>query len=269
MPHSACIICCRFQRTALHSNLLIRKFVKLNLCTLQDYTDAIEKGAAAVEEEQTKGLTFMQRTRLLDFMHFIEQNMTLFSKHPLLLLQSAANGPDASYVTRSAMKLVDDQMTTFGWFKFLNKSNSSDPCVLTIGSSGAVVSCCFTPDSKKIALGCIDGFGGRATVYDAYTGASLNSHTLSANPKVVAYNSDSRFMMVTTNDGCCSLYDTVNNKERTRGFISTTDLTCAALSLDGSKVRRDVSCVSMLHQQQSSGVCRHQERRDFRMGRPR
>jgi hypothetical protein len=133
----------------------------------QDYTDAIEKGASAAEEEQTKGLTFMQRTRLLDFMHFIEQNMTLFSKHPLLLLQSAANGPDASYVTRSALKLVDDQMTTFGWFKFLNKSNSTDPCVLTIGSAGAAVSCCFTPDSKKIAVGCIDGFGGRATVYDA------------------------------------------------------------------------------------------------------
>jgi WD40 repeat protein len=183
----------------------------------------------------------MQRTRLLDFMHFIEQNMTLFSKHPLLLLQSAANGPDASYVTRSALKLVDDQMTTFGWFKFLNKSNSSDPCVLTIGSAGAAVACCFTPDSKKLALSCIDGFGGRATVYDAYTGAALNSHTLSANPKAMTYNSDGRVMMVMNNDGCCTIYDTVNNKERIRGFISTTDLTCAALSLDGTKVMRSLA----------------------------
>ena len=185
----------------------------------------------------------MQRTRLLDFMHFIEQNMTLFSKHPLLLLQSAANGPDASYVTRSALKLVEDQMTTFGWFKFLNKSNSTDACVLTIGSAGAAVSCCFTPDSKKLALGCIDGFGGRATVYDANTGAALNSHTLPANPKVITYNSDGRVMMVITNDGCCTFYDTVNNKERVRGFISTTDFTCAALSLDGTKVMRaSVTC---------------------------
>jgi hypothetical protein len=206
---------------------------------LQDYTDAIEKGAAAQEEEQNKGLTFMQRTRLLDFMHFIEKNMTLFSNHPLLLLQSAANGPDSSYVTRSALKLVDDQMTTFGWFKFLNKSNSTDPCVLSIGSAGAAVSCCFTPDSKKLVLGCIDGFGGRATVYDAYTGAALSSYTLSANPKVTTYNSDGRVIMVMTNDGCCLFYDTVNNKERIRGFISTTDMTCAALSLDGTKVTRD------------------------------
>jgi hypothetical protein len=235
----ACIICCRFElqqnaRTIIKTTNRTRTTLTLP----QDYTDAIEKGASAAEEEQTKGLTFMQRTRLLDFMHFIEHNMSLFSKHPLLLLQSAANGPDSSYVTRSAMKLVEDQMTTFGWFKFLNKSNSTDPCVLTIGSAGAAVSCCYTPDSKKLALGCIDGFGGRATVYDANTGAALSSHTLAANPKVVTYNSDGRIMMVITNDGCCTFYDTVNNKERVRGFISTTDLTCAALSLDGTKVTR-------------------------------
>jgi hypothetical protein len=98
------------------------------------------------------------------------------------------------------------------------------------------VSCCFTPDSKKLALGCIDGFGGRATVYDAYTGAALSSQTLSANPKFVMYSSDGRIMMVMMNDGCCTLYDTVNNKERIRGFLSNTDLTCTALSLDGTKV---------------------------------
>ena len=240
MLRLACIICCRFERQQ-NARTIIKttNCTRTNTLTLpQDYTDAIEKGASAAEEEQNKGLTFMQRTRLLDFMHFIEHNMSLFSKHPLLLLQSAANGPDASYVTRSAMKLVEDQMTTFGWFKFLNKSNSTDPCVLTIGSAGAAVSCCYTPDSKKLALGCIDGFGGRATVYDANTGAALSSHTLAANPKVVTYNSDGRIMMVITNDGCCTFYDTVNNKERVRGFISTTDLTCAALSLDGTKVTR-------------------------------
>jgi hypothetical protein len=60
----------------------------------------------------------------------------------------------------------------------------------------------------------------------------------------VTYNSDGRVMMVITNDGCCTLYDTVNNKERIRGFLSTTDLTCAALSLDGTKVK---CCIAVGH----------------------
>ena len=51
---------------------------------------------------------------------------------------TAANMPDDSSITREAVRIVGDATIETAWFKFLNKSQLGDPCLMNLKCNGPI-----------------------------------------------------------------------------------------------------------------------------------
>ena len=62
----------------------------------------------------------------------------------------AANMPDESSITREAVRIVGDATVETAWFKFLNKSQLGDPCLMNLKCNGPIECVAYSPDGRKI-----------------------------------------------------------------------------------------------------------------------
>jgi hypothetical protein len=140
----------------------------------------------------------------------------VFRSHPELVIQQAANMADDSPVSKAAMLIVSDVTVETAWFKYINKSQLGDPCQATLKCNGPVECICYSPDGRKIASGSGDGFGGRVIIWDARSGAELQSYSMPGALKSMQFSGDGKLLMNVSDEGTVVLIDMISWKERAR-----------------------------------------------------
>jgi NACHT domain- and WD repeat-containing protein len=91
-----------------------------------------------------------RKARIGSFERFVRAQAHLLSTHPGLTFQQALNEPDATQPAQAAARLAAaEQRPRMRW---INKSQSASPCVLTIyGHTSYVNGCDVSPDGTRIA----------------------------------------------------------------------------------------------------------------------
>jgi ATP-dependent DNA ligase len=96
------------------------------------------------------------RDDLEEWLRFIKAESHILKAHPLMLFQQAANQPDEGVVAKAALAVRQGGSDPRQWFRWVNKPQQRDPCILTMASQSAGKDwCAYLPGSKRILS---DGF---------------------------------------------------------------------------------------------------------------
>jgi len=89
------------------------------------------------------------RTVFQEWSDFFVAKANVLRRFPALLFQEAANQPDSSTPSRSALERYRQGREKSPWLRHLNKSRVRSACLMTIDHSGRIMSCAFSPDGRR------------------------------------------------------------------------------------------------------------------------
>jgi WD40 repeat protein len=138
--------------------------------------------------------------------------------------------------TGEAVRIVDGMEIETAWFKFLNKSQLGDPCLMNLKCNGAVECVAYAPDGRKVATGSGDGFGGKVTIWDARSGSEMAAFVLPGGLVSLQFSGDGKLILAVSNEGTVMLADMVSFKERAREIIADARVSGGAITIDGKKM---------------------------------
>ena len=205
---------------------------------LTDYSAALDAShfVPPASDDGVPFLSYLQRIRLLDFQRFVKTYAIIFKIHPELVIQQAANMPDESSITREAVRIVGDASIETAWFKFLNKSQLGDPCLMNLKCNGPIEVVAYSPDGRKIATGSGDGFGGKVTIWDSRSGMESAAFVMPGGLVSLQFSGDGKLILAVSNEGTVMLADMISFKERAREIVSDSLVTGGAITIDGKKM---------------------------------
>ena len=106
-----------------------------------------------------------------------------------------------------AVRIVDDMEIDTAWFKFLNKSQLGDPCLMNLKCNGPIECVSYAPDGRKVATGSGDGFGGKVTIWDARSGSEMAAFVLPGGLVSLQFSGDGKLILAVSNEGTVMLAD--------------------------------------------------------------
>lgn len=106
-----------------------------------------------------------------EFHRFVQGLAFIFNRRPELTFTMAASLPDTSAPASEAMKRWNTGKEERPWIRWINKSQTENPCTMTLAGHSMVVRCAVSsPDGKRI-LSCSDD--NTLKCWDSITGAEL------------------------------------------------------------------------------------------------
>lgn len=169
-----------------------------------------------------------------EFKRFIFNQADILRRHPQLTAQQAINQPDRSIIHLAGKKYLTTLGKPLLWFEWLNKPQSSDPCILSISQSNYLNGCAFSPNGNKILTASEDK---TLKLWDVETGREVKSY-IGHNDAVNAcrFSSDGSRIISGSADKTLKLWD-VNTGEIIWTFLGHTDSVLRVnFSSNGKKV---------------------------------
>jgi len=173
--------------------------------------------------------------RVMEFKRYFTKEAHVLRQYPELTFQQAMN----QLVETEPYKAAD-LMWTSGrrkkpWFKWINKLQLIDPCIMTLeGHDGPVACCAISPDGKRI-VSCSGG--NFLKIWDVKTGLELTilkGHT--DRVTFCSISSDGKRIVSASGDTTLKLWNTETGAEliTLKGHDFSVD--CCAISPDGKRV---------------------------------
>ena len=176
--------------------------------------------------------------RLSAFSRFVKRHIDLLDHEPHLVFQLAANEPDASPVSQSAMKRWRSGIENRLWLRHLNKPQIQSQFNFIYyghksagegggGTSNWLTCCCYSPDGSLVASA---DYKGSVHICEADTGKLIRVLTVNDHGATsCTWSPDSRFLVVTCK-GKLLVWNVVNGRlHRILTEHSAEDITCCHL----------------------------------------
>lgn len=138
--------------------------------------------AAVVLDDPKAQVAKPVRKKLIEFQRFVQARAYILASRPEQTFAQAANLPDSTAPASKAMARWYAGKESRPWLKWANKTQTPNPCIMTLAGHGMVVRRCqYSPlaGSNRI-LSCSDD--NTLKIFDSRTGAeltTLNGHTSS------------------------------------------------------------------------------------------
>jgi WD40 repeat protein len=163
-----------------------------------------------------------RRVVLKDWLRFVRSESHVFTHHPNLVFQQAANQHDRSSLSSAAALRWKIGKEPRAWLRWLNKPRTSDPCLLTLAGHSSIPArprlapaviryCSFSPDGTKIVSASEDG---TLRLWNSETGAEfavLRKHQNSVTCGV--FSPDGKEILSASTDGTLRLWDAKTGTE--------------------------------------------------------
>jgi WD40 repeat protein len=197
---------------------------EMNQDLVQDYIEALAR------EDTWRG-----RERIDEFHRFFMKASHVLRQYPELTFQQAMNQPDTSVPYKAADLLWTSGRRKRPWFRWVNKPQHIDPCIMTLeGHTEKVTSCAISSDGRRIVSGSNDH---SLKVWDMESGAelaTLKGHTYLVN--CCAISPDSKRIVSGSDDYTLKVWDMESGAELATLKGHTWNVKCCAISPDGKRI---------------------------------
>jgi WD40 repeat protein len=196
---------------------------KMSYDLAQDYREALALN------------TWQGRERVGEFQRFFMKESHVLRQYPELTFQQAMNQPDISEPYKAADLFWTSGRRKKPWFKWVNKPQHIDPCIMTLeGHTKFITSCAISPDGKRI----VSGSGDKTLkIWDLESGAELatiKGHTKEV--KACAISPDGRRIISGSADMTLKVWDVETGAELALLEGHTDDVFSCAISPDGKRI---------------------------------